>query len=157
MENNLQNDQAFDKILEITKLDRNISEDFVNKTIELLKNELSNNKDFNIKHGFLGLSKCIVALAQTLCESEEEYNSEISKAQGIAINKVMNAIMPKTKDGKIIEEGYDMEDLSIKRLMLVAGTVIDYIFWRTEFSHYSETREELEKSESEKTKLEDEE
>lgn len=145
----LTNDPVFDKITEITKEDKSICEDFVNKTIELLKSELESENDFTLKHGFLGLSKSIIALAQSLCDNEEHYNQELSKAQNVAIDRIMPSILPKTDGEKITEEDYDMENLSIRRLMLSVGTLIDYIFWRSEVSNYSKTRTELEESEKE--------
>lgn len=143
---NLQNDVVFEKIAEITKQDKLICDDFTNKTIELLRSELENKENgFNVKHGFLSLSKAIIALSQTLCDSEEHYNQELLKAQSVAIDRVMPAILPKTDGDKIAEDDYDMENLSIRRLMMTIGTTIDYIFWRSELSNYSNTRVELEK------------
>ena len=60
----------------------------------------------------------------------------------------MPSILPKIDGEKIIEEDYDMENLSIRRLMLSVGTLIDYIFWRSELSNYQKTRSELEEEES---------
>lgn len=147
MENNLQNDIVFEKIAEITQQDKVITQNFVDKTVELLKEELENpENNFNIKHGFLGLSKAIIALTQSLCDNEEHYNNELSKAQAVAIDRMMPSILPKVEDDKIVEDNYDMDNLSIRRLMMMIGTAMDYIFWRAELSNYSETRSELEKS-----------
>lgn len=148
MKMDLQNDPVFDKLTEVTKQDKLICDDFVNKTVELLKSELENKDQFNIKHGFLGLSKSIIALAQSLCDNEEHYNQELIKAQSVVIDRVMPAILPKIDGEKITEEDYDMENLSIRRLMLSVGTLIDYIFWRSELSNYQKTRSELEEEES---------
>lgn len=144
MENTLQNDPAFEKVSEISVKDTEISKEFINKALELLREEFNNNDDFTIKHGFLSLSKLIIALAQSLCETSEEYVSEIEKAQNIATNKVMPAILPKFNEDETIEDGYDMEDLSIRRIMMTMGSTIDYVFWRNDLSQYSDTRAKLE-------------
>ena len=71
MKMDLQNDPVFDKMTEVAKQDKLICDDFVNKTVELLKSELENKDNhFNVKHGFLSLSKSIIALAQSLCDDE---------------------------------------------------------------------------------------
>lgn len=154
MDNTLQNDPAFDKVSEISIKDVEISRQFVDKTLNVLKEEFDNNPDFTVKHGFLGLSKTILALSQSLCENSEQYSYEMGKAQDIATKKVMPSILPKLDGDKIIEKDYDMEDLSIRRIMMTIGTVIDYVFWRNDLSRYSETRAEIEeeelKSETEK-------
>lgn len=152
MKMDLQNDPVFDKMTEVAKQDKLICDDFVNKTVELLKSELENKDNhFNVKHGFLSLSKSIIALAQSLCDNEEHYNEELIKAQSVVIDRVMPSILPKIDGEKIIEEDYDMENLSIRRLMLSVGTLIDYIFWRSELSNYQKTRSELEKESVENT------
>lgn len=149
MENiNLQNDVVFEKLAEMTIQDQSICKDFVEKTVELLRDKLENPEDqFNVKHGFLGLSKVLVALSQTLCEDEKHYNEELSKAQSVAIDRIIPAILPKVEGEKIVESDYDMENLSIRRLMISLGAAIDYIFWRSELSNYSKTREDIENKE----------
>lgn len=147
MENNLQNDPAFDKVTEISVKDTEISREFVTKLIDLLKNELNENTEFGVKHGYLSLSRGIIALSQSLCENREEYLKEMEKAQDIATKRIMPAILPKVDKDEIIDENYDMDDLSIRRIMMTIGTVIDYVFWRSDLAQYSEIREEIEKEE----------
>lgn len=147
MNNSLQNDPAFDKVTEISIKDIEISKDFVDKTLKILKEEFDNKEDFTIKHGFLGLSKLIIALSQSLCENSDQYAYETGKAQDIVTKRIMPAILPKINGDKIIEEDYDMDDLSIRRIMLTMGTTIDYVFWRNDLSSYSEARAEIEEEE----------
>lgn len=151
MEQNLdlQNDPVFDKVSELTRLDQEIADRTVTKFLDILKDELENSEDYGLKHGFIALSKTMIFLSQSLCENEEEFNAELHAAQNVAINRMVPAILPKIEEGEIVEEGYDLENLSIRRIMMSIGTAIDYVFWRNEISKYSETREELEKQEQE--------
>lgn len=148
MENNLQNDPAMDKIKEITEQDRIIVDGAVGTILDHLKDKLENDKEFTLKHGYLTCAKALIYLSQALCDSEEQFQAELAAAQGVAIDRVMPSVLPKIEDGKIVEEGYDLENLSVRRLMMTMGTAIDYIFWRNEVSKYSETREDLEKEEA---------
>lgn len=142
------NDPVFDKVTEIAANDQKVCEPILEKFLNNIKEELDSNEEFNLKHGYLALSKAIVYLSQSLCETEEQFMDELNAAQSVAINRVMPAILPEiSENGEIIEEGYDLENLSVRRLMLTMGTTIDYIFWRNEISRYSETREEIEQEE----------
>lgn len=147
MDNTLQNDPAFEKVREMTVKDAEISKEFVDKALDLLKEQFDNKEEFTIKHGFLGLSKLIIALTQSLCENEEQYHYEMIKAQDIVTNKVMPSILPKIEDGEVVKNNYDMEDLSIRRIMMTTGTIIDYVLWRNDMSSYSAVRAEMEEEE----------
>jgi hypothetical protein len=59
-----------------------------------------------------------------------------------------NLVFPRFQDGKNVEEGSDLENLSIRRIMLALGTAVDYVIWRTELSNYQQVRENLEKNEA---------
>nr|UWI48869.1 hypothetical protein NZ312_12205 [Clostridioides difficile] len=42
--------------------------------------------------------------------------------------------MPKVDCGKVINEDFDIEDLSVRRTMLTLGITIDYIMWKTDLA-----------------------
>lgn len=146
---NLQNDPVMDKIKVITEQDREIVDEAVGTILEHLKSKLDKQENFTLKHGYLTCAKAMIYLSQALCDSEEEFEAELNAAQVVAIDRVMPSILPKIEDGKIVEEGYDLENLSVRRLMMTMGTTVDYIFWRNEISKYSETRAEIESEEKE--------
>ena len=38
------------------------------------------------------------------------------------------------------EENFDLEDVSVRRILMAAGTLVDYTFWRNELARYAEMR-----------------
>lgn len=152
---NLQNDPVFEKIKEQNEADRAVVEPVLERVLEIFKEELDAENDFNIKHGYLVLSKAIVYLSQALCDTEEMFANELEAAQRLAIDRMMPAVLPKIEDGKITEEGYDLENLSVRRLMMATGTLVDYIFWRNDISKYRESREAIEAEQEESANIAD--
>ncbi|MGO0862627.1 hypothetical protein, partial [Clostridioides difficile] len=115
---------------EDNKIVSNIVDNFINKIYD----EINNNENFSLKHGFLTIGKLLVILAQSLCDNEEHFSKECDLAKDIVLNKIMEAIMPKVDCGKVINEDFDIEDLSIRRIMLTLGITIDYIMWKTDLA-----------------------
>lgn len=154
MENKTQQEEVFDtnemadpvfkKITETTENDKQIAEVAVKKISELLKGLLDEVDDFTVKHAFLALSRSMGYLTQAFTNSPEEFEEEMDKANALAVEKMMPSIMPKMQDGKIIEEDFDMNDLSLKRILMALSCAVDYTFWRNELAHYSEIRKQEE-------------
>ena len=157
MEQEIQKDEAYSRIAEDSKKDNEIVNPVLDKILNVISEELKNNDDFLIEHGYMIAGRMLIYLSQAFCESEEMFNDEIDKAQRVAINRIMESIMPRVENGKIVEEGYDLENISIRRIMMSLGTAIDYALWRTKLSQYQNVRKEvevekkLEKQESEKS------
>lgn len=143
-EKNIQRDEAYSRIAEESKKDNELVNPILDKVLNVLSEELKNNDKFMIEHGYMVAGRLLVYLSQALCDSEQMFNDEIDKAQEIAVNRVIKSIMPKVEDGKIVEEGYDLENLSIRRIMVSLGTAVDYVLWRTALSQYQNVRKEIE-------------
>lgn len=143
-QNNTQTDEAYVRIAENSKKDNEIVNPVLDKVLNILSQELKDNDDFLVEHGYMVAGRALIYLSQALCESEEMFNDEIDKSQEIAVNKIIRSIMPRVEDGKIVEEGYDLENLSIRRIMISLGTAVDYAMWRTKLSQYQEVRKEIE-------------
>lgn len=131
------NDKIVDEIQETLDNDTRIVSEFSSKNIiDPLLEEIMKHEEFNIKHGFLSLAKAMVFLTRTYYNTDEEFDSDYKKAQDVAINRIINSITPKVENGEIVEENYDLENLSIRRLMLAFASSIDYTFWKLEVNSY---------------------
>ena len=139
-------DVVFDKLDEQSTRDMEIMDQTIYDIVESIKNRLVNKEDdFSLRHAYKTLSKVLVLLTQGLCESEEHFHKEIAIAQNVAIDKIVTSIFPKQdENGNILEEDFDMENLSVRRVMLALGTAIDYVIWRQDLANYSNMRNELE-------------
>jgi hypothetical protein len=146
-EKDTQLDPVFVKMQEDSQKDKELCEPVLQKVLDILSDELNADSEFKIRHGFTVVGKALVYLAQAMCQSEEHFNTEISAAQHLAIDRMIAATMPKIEDGKIVEEGYDLENLSIRRIMMALGCGVDYVLWRTDMSNYQKEREALEAKE----------
>ncbi|MCC0638935.1 MULTISPECIES: hypothetical protein [unclassified Clostridioides] len=131
---NIQEETILEQIKRINEEDNNIVTNIVDNFINKLYDEINNNENFSLKHGFLTIGKLLVILAQSLCDNEEHFSKECDLAKDIVLNKIMEAIMPKVDYGKVIDEDFDIEDLSIRRIMLTLGIAIDYIIWKTDLT-----------------------
>lgn len=138
-------DETFESIKEINEQDNALMQPVLEKIMDVLGEELKAENSFSTKHGYMAVGKLLIYLSQSLCKDEEHFKSELAASQDMAIDRVVQSILPKIQDGKITEEGYDLENLSIRRIMLALGTAVDYVIWRTELSNYQQVRENLEK------------
>lgn len=142
-------DEAFDTIKELNEKDTEIMQPVLEKLMTMLGEELSAKNEFGVKHGYMAVGKLLIYLSQSLCKDEEMFKEELDKSQELAINRIVQSILPKIEDGKIVEQGYDLENLSIRRIMISLGTAVDYTLWRTELANYQEVRKRLEKEDIE--------
>lgn len=148
-------DPVFEKVNEQIKKDNTIAEKCVNEFADVLNKFIKEDKEFSSKHGFIALGRTLVYLTQTLCKDAEHFESEIEKANALMADKMMLSLMPLTKDGKIVEENFDIEDVSVRRVLMALGCGVDYVFWRNELSSYSEKRSELEEDSTNEEKVEE--
>lgn len=140
----LQQDKTLEIIREESIRDNKIIEPVLDKILTILSEEIQSDNEFQVKHGLLLAGRALVYLSQALCKDEAMFTEELDKSQTLAIDRIVSSIMPKVEDGKIVEEGYDLENLSIRRIMMALGTAVDYVMWRTEMSHYQDLRKDEE-------------
>lgn len=138
-------DEAFETIKDLNEKDHELMQPVLDKLMEVLGQEMSSKNDFGVKHGYMAVGKLLIFLSQSLCKDEGHFKEELERAQDLAIERVVQSILPKIEDGKIAEQGYDLENLSIRRIMITLGTAVDYVLWRTELANYQQVREKLEK------------
>ncbi|MCC0628545.1 hypothetical protein IR152_01140 [Clostridioides sp. ES-S-0108-01] len=131
---NIQEETILEQIKKINEEDNKIVTNIVDNFINKIYDEINNNENFSLKHGFLIVGKLLVILAQSLCDNEEHFSKECDEAKDMVLNKIMEAIMPKVDCGKVIDEDFDIENLSIRRIMLALGIAIDYIMWKTDLA-----------------------
>jgi hypothetical protein len=141
-------DETFESLKEINEQDNALMQPVLEKLMDTLGEALKAENAFSTKHGYMAVGKLLIYLSQSLCKDEEHFKSELEASQDMAIDRVVQSILPKIQDGKIVEEGYDLENLSIRRIMLALGTAVDYVIWRTELSNYQQVRENLEKEQT---------
>lgn len=152
--NNTQVDPVFEEMQAESVKDKELVEPVLQKVLDILSEELNADNDFKIKHGFILVGKALVYLSQALCQSEEHFEKEITAAQHLAIDRMIAATLPQVEDGKIVEQGYDLENLSVRRIMMALGSAVDYVLWRTDMSNYQKQREALEAEELAKAQAE---
>ena len=149
----LQEDAILEQIKEDRIKDCQMIEEFLDKIAPVIREALEDEQSgFNLKHAFLALSRAQILLSQSYCDSPEHFKSETEKAEKNAIEKVIPSLMPKMEGDKIIEENYDMENLSLRRVIMTLASALDYAFWKTDVKAYTDLRnaaEEKEKQEQE--------
>lgn len=122
----LQNDVQVQKAIKITKDNDEITRDFVDKTLLELENLIyAEDNKFNVKNGFQALAKCIVYLNEQLFDSYKDFQNELSIAHKLTVEGI-----------KQLELSQDFENISFRTLMLIAGSLIDYVFWKEALGKY---------------------
>lgn len=147
-------DPVFEKVNEQIKKDNEIAEKCVNKFADTLNDFMRDDKEFSMKHGFIALGRTLVYLTQTLCKDAQHFEQEVEKANTLMADKMMTSLMPLTQDGKIVDKDYDIEDVSVRRVLMALGCGVDYVFWRNELSSYSEKRTDIEEENTLKSETE---
>lgn len=111
---------------------------------DLIYKRLEEDETLEIKHAFLSLASANLFVSQSICKDADEYNDEISQAERLAVDKIANSLMPLMRDGQVVEENFDINDLKTGRVVMALALAVDYITWKTEFGQYAKKREELE-------------
>lgn len=146
------NDKIFEEAQKFSQKDNEIAAPVLEKMLELISNELDADNEFTVRQGYIALTKAFVYLSQALCEDEEFFRKEIDAAQRIALDKVIPAMLPTIKDGKIVDEDYDQENLSIRRMMMALAQSGEYIIWRMLVTNLQEMKNQ---NNNEKTDVSD--
>lgn len=148
-------DEIFEGVQKVSQKDNEIMTPVLEKILNIISDELDADNGFTVRQGYIALTKSLVYLSQALCENEEFFKNEINVAQKIALEKVIPSMLPSVEDGKDIDENYDMEDLSVRRLMMALAQAGEYIIWRMLVSNLQEMETESndEKTESNNVKV----
>lgn len=153
-EMNTQLDPVMEQMQIDAQKDKELVEPVLQEVLNLLSDKLNvEGTEFKIKHGYTVVGKALVYLSQALCKSVEQFESEITEAQGLAVNRLVPALLPHIENGRIAEEGYDLENLSVRRIMMALGAGVDYVLWRTDMSNYQKERESIEVQEKVQEKV----
>lgn len=123
-------DEIFKEVQKISQKDNEIMSPVLERILKVISDELDADNDFTVRQGYIALSKAFVYLSQALCENEEFFRSEVNASQKIALENIIPSMLPNVKDGKIIDENYDKENLSVRRMMMALAQSGEYIIWR---------------------------
>lgn len=137
-------DPIFDLIGDITKRDNMIADSIVDDIIDIINKRLNEDDEFKAKNGFLALSKVIMTLSQGLCKDKDDFLKQYDKALNLANDKIIECFYPVTNDGKIVDDNYDNDDLSLKRIIMALAMTIHVAYYRTELAGYNSLRQNLE-------------
>lgn len=139
IEEMLLEDKVIKQAIEKTKKDDTIVQPLVTKFLsEIMENVEDPDKEFDIKHGFLTLGKTINYLSQALCKDYDHFQKELTAAHKVIVDTMMVSISPETdEEGTIIPESFDEENFSLRRLMMMAGSLVDYVYWRESLNQSS--------------------
>lgn len=135
-------DEIFGEVQKVSQKDNELVTPVLEKILKVISDELDADNGFTVRQGYIVLIKSLVYLSQALCESEEFFRNEIDAAQKIALEKVVPAMLPKVKEGKVIDEEYDKENLSVRRMMMAIAQSGEYIIWRMLVSNLQDIKNE---------------
>jgi hypothetical protein len=138
----IKKDKVFEEVQDISKKDNEIMAPALEKILKVISDELDADNEFTVRQGYIALSKALVYISQALCENEEFFKKEIDAAQKIALEKIIPSMLPLIKDGKIVDENYDKEDLSVRRMMMALAQAGEYIIWRMLVSNIQDIEKE---------------
>ncbi|WP_238918182.1 hypothetical protein [Clostridium sp. YIM B02555] len=138
----IKKDKVFEEVQDISKKDNEIMAPALEKILKVISDELDADNEFTVRQGYIALSKALVYISQALCENEEFFKKEIDAAQKIALEKIIPSMLPLIKDGKIVDENYDKEDLSVRRMMMAIAQAGEYIIWRMLVSNIQDIEKE---------------
>lgn len=133
-------DPMYQKAIEEMKAEDGVVQETVDKILRDIMARVDNPDDkFDIIHGFKTLGKCLNYFTQTLCKDAEHFNSEIISAHGIVSDKVMRSLEPAEacpQCGYTTGEQFNPDNFTLRKLMLISGSIIDYVFWRRALGQY---------------------
>ncbi len=144
----IKKDKIFEEVQKISKKDNEIMSPALEKILKVISDELDTDNEFTIRQGYIALSKALVYISQALCDNEEFFKTEVEASQKIALDKIIPSMLPNIKDGKIIDENYDKEDLSVRRMMMAIAQAGEYIIWRMLVSNVQDLETENKKADS---------
>lgn len=147
-------DKIFEEVQKVSQKDNEIMAPALEKILKVISDELDADNEFTVRQGYIALNKALVYLSQALCEDEEFFRNEIDSAQRIALEKVVPSMLPSVKDGKITDESYDKEDLSVRRMMMALAQAGEYVIWRMLVSNFQDMEKVKEDNETESDNVE---
>lgn len=152
----LAQDPVLKRAMELTKEDVDNTESLVTELLNICMNKLEN-EGMSIKHIFLSLGKTIAYMSQTMCVDKEHFERELSAANALVIKNIFPALGANAYDNELNASSevtfngeFDEENFNIRRLLLLAGALIDYTYWKTNFNVAVTEQVEKEKLEEEK-------
>lgn len=124
----LMKDEKIHRAVEITNHNNFITKNIVDK-IFLEITDLINDKniDFDIRNGFQALGECINYLCQLMCGSYEEFQDELTVVHNLL-----------AKNFEEMTSSSEMEKFPLRRVMMLSGSIIDYVFWKEALGDYLE-------------------
>lgn len=140
-------DPVFEKLKEAHTRSRNIANPLADEMLDLVKEEISENPDFRLKEAMLAVSQLAMYVSQSLFSNHEEFVNELDCIEKQTLHRVVNSFYPKMDGSKIIEEGYDLDNLSLRRMFTTLAGAMDAIIWQSELSTYKEERLKEEENE----------
>lgn len=136
----LEKDPVMKRAIELTKADVSKTDGLITELLSLCMAKLED-ENMDTKHIFMSLAKTMVYMAQTMCTDKEHFDKELSVANSLVIKNLFPALGANAYDEEINKTSevtfngeFDEENFNIRRLILIAGALVDYTYWKINFN-----------------------
>ena len=134
----LENDPIIKRTTELYKQSIEDTEEIVEGILALCFNE---EKKYKVSQMFHALGRVIVYITQSLCENREEFEKELAKSKTLINENIFPALGSNAFDEELNKNGvvtfngtFNEENFNVRRLMMLAGSMIEYIYWRLDYN-----------------------
>lgn len=138
-----------ERALETTKLNDELIRPTVDEIVTNLVSKIDDEENtFDSKLAFSTLAKSIIYLTQMYCNNKEHFDSELQEANKVVTDNIMASLgafaNEEQENQKVIynSDEVDYENFSIRRLMMISASIMEYTLWRLTLNEEIEKEKE---------------
>lgn len=144
-------EEALEETKENDELMRPLVDEIVKSLIEKIDDPdcfLDSNSSFSV------LAKSITYLSQMYCDSHDHFNDELRIVNDLVTTNVMASLGAYADDDQVFNkvvynDEVDLENFTLRRLMMLSASIIEYTLWRLKLNKKIEEKVQKEIQEKE--------
>lgn len=138
-----------ERALETTKANDELIRPTVDEIVTNLVSKIDDEENtFDSKLAFSTLAKSIIYLTQMYCNNKEHFDNELQEANKVVTDNIMASLgafaNEEQENQKVIynSDEVDYENFSIRRLMMISASIMEYTLWRLTLNEEIEKEKE---------------